>query len=238
MFPASTPRCDALAKRGIKVDAFWAAGRAESRFANHPRPAQAARPQDAALGAARPRGRPGHRRRTRASRRCRRGKAASPRLAAREIGCSLALYNHGGWFGEPENQLAIIARLDAQEVDNVGIVYNFHHGHEHLDRFPALLNKMVPYLRTINLNGMEKDGDRHGRKILPLGQGDRDLELLRAICASGYIGPIGILGHTQDDAEERLRDNLDGLDWLVASARGHAAGATAEAAHTGSSPAA
>ena len=26
---------------------------------------------------------------------------------AEKIGCSLALYNHGGWFGEPENQIAM-----------------------------------------------------------------------------------------------------------------------------------
>ena len=78
-----------------------------------------------------------------------------------------------------------------------------------------LLKKIMPYLRTLCLNGMDKEGDRHGRKILPLGQGSLDLELLRVICASGYTGPIGILGHTDDDAEERLRDNLDGLDWLV-----------------------
>src|SRR5262249_52928166 len=25
--------------------------------------------------------------------------------AAGDIGCSIALYNHGGWFGEPENQI-------------------------------------------------------------------------------------------------------------------------------------
>ena len=34
-------------------------------------------------------------------------------------------------------------------------------------------------------------------------------------------GPIGILGHTMDDAEERLKDNLDGLDWLVPQLDGH-----------------
>jgi hypothetical protein len=28
-----------------------------------------------------------------------------------EIGCSLGLYNHGGWFGEPENQIEIIKFL-------------------------------------------------------------------------------------------------------------------------------
>jgi len=134
---------------------------------------------------------------------------------AAKIGSSLALYNHGGWFGEPENQIAIIERLKARGVTNLGIVYNLHHGHDHLDRFPALLARMMPYLLALNLNGMDPGGDRAGRKILPLGQGSRDLELLREIAKSGYRGPIGILGHTMDDAEERLKDNLDGLDWLV-----------------------
>jgi sugar phosphate isomerase/epimerase len=67
----------------------------------------------------------------------------------------------------------------------------------------------------LNLNGSLKDGEKLGRKILPLGEGDLDLKLLKAIAESGYAGPIGVLGHTQDDAEERLRDNLDGLDWLL-----------------------
>jgi putative heme-binding domain-containing protein len=139
---------------------------------------------------------------------------------AAKIGCSLALYNHGGWFGEPENQIAIIERLQTDDINNVGIVYNLHHGHEHLDRFKTLLGKMLPYLRTICLNGMDVHGDRHGRKILPLGQGALDLELMRTICASGYNGPIGILGHTEDDARERLQDNLDGLDWLLPQLEG------------------
>src|SRR6202035_3499117 len=56
--------------------------------------------------------------------------------AAKAIGCRVALYNHGGWFGEPENQVAIIARL---KMPNVGIVYNLHHGHAHLERFAQLL---------------------------------------------------------------------------------------------------
>ncbi|MEX2175657.1 MAG: c-type cytochrome [Pirellulaceae bacterium] len=132
--------------------------------------------------------------------------------AAAKIGCSVALYNHGGWFGEPENQLAIIAALD---LPNVGIVYNQHHGHDHLGRFPELLKKMLPKLVCLNLNGMMPDGERRGQKILPLGQGELDLALLKTIRDSGYRGPIGILGHTQDDAELRLLDNLDGLDWLV-----------------------
>src|SRR4029079_10360120 len=82
---------------------------------------------------------------------------------------------------------------------------------------------MKPYLRAVNLNGMVRGGDKKGLKIVPLGQGELDLSLLRTIRDSGYRGPIGILGHTQDDAEERLRDNLDGLDWLVPPLDGKAA---------------
>ena len=141
--------------------------------------------------------------------------------AAAKVGCKVALYNHGGWFGEPENQIEIIQELI---LDNVGIVYNLHHGHDHLDRFADLLQKMKPYLYTLNLNGMVKEGDRKGQKILQLGEGDLDLKILNIIRDSGYTGPIGILGHTQDDAEERLQDNLDGLDWLLPQLNGLPAG--------------
>lgn len=133
-------------------------------------------------------------------------------VEADKLGCKVALYNHGGWFGEPENQLAILERLQRK---NVGIVYNLHHGHEHLQRFADLLTKMQPHLFALNLNGMTVNGDKQGRKILPLGQGELDRQLLKIIADSDYNGPIGILGHTSDDAEERLKDNLDGLDWLL-----------------------
>lgn len=137
--------------------------------------------------------------------------------AAAAQGCKVGLYNHGGWFGEPENQLAILKALGAP---NVGLVYNLHHGHGQLERFPALLAQMKPYLYCLNLNGMVKDGEALGKKILPLGTGDLDLDLLKLIVASGYSGPIGILGHTEGDAEITLRNNLEGLDWLVAQLRG------------------
>jgi sugar phosphate isomerase/epimerase len=141
--------------------------------------------------------------------------------AAAKIGCSVGLYNHGAWFGEPDNQLAIIKELNAK---NVGIVYNLHHGHSQLSQFPELLAKMTPHLYALNLNGMIVDGDRKGKKILVLGQGDEDVKILKTIAASTYRGPIGIIGHTDDDAEARLRDNLDGLAWLVPQLRGATAG--------------
>lgn len=143
--------------------------------------------------------------------------------AAAKIGCTVALYNHGSWFGEPENQIQIIEQLKQGGVTNVGIVYNLHHGHDHLDRFPALLAKMKPYLVVLNVNGMTRDGETKGRKIMPLGQGDLDLSLLKVIQQSGWHGPIGVLNHTDEDAEARLRDNLDGLQWLVPQLNGKAA---------------
>jgi sugar phosphate isomerase/epimerase len=153
-------------------------------------------------------------------------KAAADRIAplAREalkLGHKVGLYNHGGWGGEPENQLAVIGAVN---LPNVGVVYNLHHGHDHLDRFPEVLKRLKPHLYCLNLNGMVKGGDKAGRKILPLGQGDLDLSLLKAIRDSGYRGPIGIIGHTDDDAEARLKDNLDGLDWLLPQLDGQPAG--------------
>ncbi len=135
--------------------------------------------------------------------------------AAAKQGCTVALYNHGGWFGEPENQIAIIQRLKRDNITNVGIVYNLHHGHQHLTRFAELIKLMQPYLMALNLNGMVPNGEAKGEKILPLGTGSEDVALLKIIRHSGYNGPIGILNHTDHDAEQRLLDNLEGLDWLL-----------------------
>jgi putative heme-binding domain-containing protein len=215
---------EALKKHGVQLDAFWSPGElnADSQrildlLARHKLHTQLWVLLDVGNGPADP------------AEQERRVAAAVAKLrplaqAANQVGCSLALYNHGGWFGEPENQISIVKRLENEQVHNVGIVYNLHHGHAHLDRLPEILGKLKPYLRAINLNGMDRDGEQVGRKILPLGQGELDLAVLRAIVASGYQGPIGILGHTQDDAEARLLDNLDGLAWLLPQLEGKPAG--------------
>ena len=131
----------------------------------------------------------------------------------KELGCRLGLYNHGGWGGEPENLVAVTKWLrENADADHVGIIYNFHHGHGHLDRFPKAFNDMVPYLFCVNLNGMTQGG----AKILPVGQGSEDLKLLKMIRDSGYRGPIGILDHvSSEDSEVVLRRNLDGLKKLL-----------------------
>lgn len=143
---------------------------------------------------------------------------------ARELGSRFGLYNHGGWGGEPENLVAVCEYLRrVHGADHVGIVYNFHHGHAHIDRLAAALAAMKPHLLCLNLNGMMRDGDRRGMKIYPLGQGELDVTLLRLVSQSGYRGPVGIIGHTQDDVELRLRDNLEGLDWIAAQIEGRPA---------------
>lgn len=135
---------------------------------------------------------------------------------AAKIGSKVAIYNHGGWGGEPENMVAVVQYLQRHHaVGNVGIVYNLHHGHGHLARLDEALRLMLPHLLCLNLNGMDIGGDAKGRKILPIGVGTEDLKVLKQVRGSGYAGPIGILNHTMENAEGRLLDNLDGLRHLV-----------------------
>ncbi len=132
---------------------------------------------------------------------------------ATRLGCTFALYNHGGWSGEPANMIAMAQWLRKQaDTKSVGIVYNFHHGHEHFGQFPAAFQQMLPYLTCVNLNGMTIGGE----KILPLGRGQEDRRVLEMIRDSGYCGPLGILDHRPEiDAEQSLRENLDGLKKLL-----------------------
>lgn len=134
---------------------------------------------------------------------------------AARVGSVVGLYNHLGWFGEPPNQLRILDGLRRRGHANAGIVYNFHHGHAHIDQFPSLLQQMKPHLIALNLNGMVWEGDKVGRKIIPLGTGDEELAMLQALRDSGWTGPVGILGHTEEDAEVKLRKELAGLNRLA-----------------------
>lgn len=121
-------------------------------------------------------------------------------------GCSIALYNHGDWFGNPINQITIIEEIGSE---NIGIVYNFHHAHHEMEQFDSLFLKMMPYLTSVNLNGMTPGGE----KIIDIGKGEKELEMIRFMLEQGYDGPIGILGHTQgEDIKKVLERNLEGLE--------------------------
>lgn len=131
---------------------------------------------------------------------------------AAALGCKVGLYNHGGWFGEPENQIQIIEHLG---LDNMGIVYNFHHARSHHQRFPEFFHKMEPYLYAINLAGL-KAGDTE--KFYGIGEGDVEENMIRIILESDYQGPIGIINHDENrDAKVGLEREMVGLKEIVRS---------------------
>ena len=125
-----------------------------------------------------------------------------------EIGCKLALYNHHGWFGNPYNQIEIIEKL---KEDSLTMVYNFHHAHEYIDEFPKIVKLMKPYLSSVNINGVNKEGPQ----ILTIGEGNHEYEMIKLLLEEGYSGPWGILGHIKsEDVQQVLKRNMDGLKIL------------------------
>jgi sugar phosphate isomerase/epimerase len=128
---------------------------------------------------------------------------------ATSYGCQVELYNHNGWFGQPDNEVAVIGRLKQKGVSGVGMVYNFSHGHADIADFPALWKRIQPYVVAVNVTGMVSDG-----RLIPPSQGDHELGMLRTIQQSGWHGPIGLIAEQGGDAEVTLRNNLRGFEWL------------------------
>lgn len=139
----------------------------------------------------------------------------------KEAGLALGLYNHGGWGGLPDNLVAVCKALREKGFDNVGIVYNFHHAHPRIATFEDDLHRMKPFLLCLNLNGMAdpavEDVSKSDVKVKPIGKGEHERDMIAATIASGYDGAIGIIGHVATrDVEEVLRENLEGLDRILA----------------------
>ena len=132
---------------------------------------------------------------------------------AKPLGCNVELYNHNGWFGVPDNEIAVIERLRAGGVEGVGMVYNFSHGHADVEDFTARWARMKPYVVAVNITGMVLG---QGEKLMPPAQGEHELEMLRIISASGWRGPIGLIAEQGGDAEVTLGNGLRGADWLKA----------------------
>ncbi|TXG36065.1 sugar phosphate isomerase/epimerase family protein [Seonamhaeicola maritimus] len=127
---------------------------------------------------------------------------------ATSLGCKIALYNHGGWFGKPDNQLKIIKALPQQ---NIGVVFNFHHSHDALDDYSENIKKLFPYLWSVSLNGMKTGGP----KIITLGKGNLEKKMIQQLLDLNYTGPFNILGHVKGgDPEVILKQNFEGLQQL------------------------
>jgi quinoprotein glucose dehydrogenase len=131
----------------------------------------------------------------------------------RPYGCPVAIYPHDGWAGSPDTDLAILARLRELGAPDVGFVYNFNHAQEDIAQFPRIWARIEPRVTVVNLDGMVEEGPR----VLYLGSGDKELEMMRTIEQSGWHGPVGIISEQGDkDAELVLKNNLLGLDWIAA----------------------
>jgi hypothetical protein len=82
--------------------------------------------------------------------------------------------------------------------------------------FDETIKKLKPYLICLNINGMADpetvNGVSHFDQILPVGSGVHEREMIGAVIASRYDGPIGVLGHRAEmDAEESVGLNVKGL---------------------------
>jgi len=148
--------------------------------------------------------------------------AALVKLAA-PYGVRVELYNHNGWFGMMKNQLAVIERLKAIGITDVGTVYNFDHARDELHddtvNFATLWKEIKPHVVAINVSGT------HAEPIVVYpSQGDRELDMMRIVENSGWKGPVGLNTEVGGDAEVTLKNCLVGLDWLVAELRQPGAG--------------
>jgi len=140
----------------------------------------------------------------------------------RELGLKFALYNHGGWTGEPENMTAVVEHIrnTQSDSDHVGIAYNFHHGHGDIEDFEARFKRMLPYLFCVNLNGMVEADKVNEKtmenKIITVGAGKYEKGMIRTVIKSGYSGPIGVIDHRNElDSKTAIRDNMAGLKGLL-----------------------
>jgi len=148
---------------------------------------------------------------------------------AKNLGCKLSLYNHGGWAGQPENLAAVCQALTDIGFDNVGIVYNFHHAHDRIADFQQAFNAVKPFLHCLNLNGMN---DHAEPKIVGIGKGQHEREMIKVVLNSDYHGPIGILDHRDElDSELALQENLDGLALIVEELKAEAKEASGQVSH-------
>jgi hypothetical protein len=76
----------------------------------------------------------------------------------------------------------------------------------------TLLTRKLLLARDFNsqdLNGLNSDAKP---KILGIGKGTHELDMIRTVIESGFSGPIGIIDHREQiDARESLLENISGL---------------------------
>jgi sugar phosphate isomerase/epimerase len=113
-------------------------------------------------------------------------------LAARS-NLRVALYPHYGFYLARFRDVVRIA--EQVRRSNVGVTFNLcHELRSGFDpQFPQLLDKAMPRLYGVTINGADRQGQDWNTLIQPLGRGDYNVtELVRTITEAGYRGPFGI----------------------------------------------
>jgi sugar phosphate isomerase/epimerase len=105
----------------------------------------------------------------------------------------VALYPHYGFYLARFRDVVRVAERAGRS--NVGVTFNLcHELRSGFDpEFPQLLDKAIPRLYGVTVNGADRQGRDWSTLIQPLGRGDYDVtELVRTITKAGYRGPFGI----------------------------------------------
>lgn len=105
----------------------------------------------------------------------------------------VALYPHYGFYLARFSDVVRVAERTGR--NNVGVTFNLcHELRSGFDpEFPQLLDKAIPRLYGVTINGADRRGRDWDTLIQPLGRGDYDVTgLVRTITKAGYRGPFGI----------------------------------------------
>src|SRR5271168_1233492 len=105
----------------------------------------------------------------------------------------VALYPHYGFYLARFRDVVQLAERAGRS--NVGVTFNLcHELRSGFDpEFPQLLDKAMPRLYGVTINGADRQGRDWNTLIQPLGRGDYDVTgLVRTITKAGYRGPFGI----------------------------------------------
>jgi sugar phosphate isomerase/epimerase len=113
-------------------------------------------------------------------------------LAARS-NLRVALYPHYGFYLARFKDVVRVAERVGRS--NVGATFNLCHelrsGFE--SDFPQLLDRAIPRLYAVTINGADRQGQDWNTLIQPLGRGNFDVgELVGRIVKAGYRGPFGV----------------------------------------------
>lgn len=132
---------------------------------------------------------------------------------AKDSGTEILLYPHANfWLERVEDAIRLAQKADRP---NVGVMFNLCHWMKVDDEknMRPLLEKALPYLRAVSINGSDSAEAIHagtGNWLQPLDSGAYDaLPLLKTLRELGYKGPVGLqCWGIEGDARDHLARSM------------------------------